>query len=478
MSGCPAGGTVVEALVAVGCERSSQGWVSTTGGRDMTLRKPGRQDEASVTRTAPGSEGGLRGLGRIRDAGVCVLLSVLLIGCGFEEDSNPRGRIVSDSVGVEVVWPKPDFDAAPRWQTGLDPSLEIGAGADEGTEGEDLFRVVGAVSLGDGGLVVANRGTRELLVYDGTGGFLRSLGGEGEGPGEFRDITFLARLPGDTILVHDRSLLRLSLFHPGTGFLRTLRFPGPEAAPFQIVGGVLSRRAVVSWSLMKEPPQTPGIHTTIETVGVFEMGSGAYTAMALLNTMEEGLGMNRGRLMRTFPPYARKSDVVAGRENVYILQSTNDRSIEVYDTSGDLARVLRIDVPRVEVDSRTMDAWIEDFIEDAAEGSDDIGESLRRSFEDTPTPDSIPLIRSLVTDTDGNVCAERYPEAFGGPPVFWCFSPDGLLLRVIALREAPSRGLHPFHDAQLEIGEDFVLGVWEDELGREYVRRYPLSQVR
>jgi hypothetical protein len=51
------------------------------------------------------------------------------------------------------------------------------------------------------------------------------------------------------------------------------------------------------------------------------------------------------------------------------------------------------------------------------------------------------------------------------------------VIPTIRLSETPSRGLHPFHDAQLEIGKDYVLGVWEDGLGMEYVRKYPLVPV-
>lgn len=45
-------------------------------------------------------------------------------------------------------------------------------------------------------------------------------------------------------------------------------------------------------------------------------------------------------------------------------------------------------------------------------------------------------------------------------------------MRSVAFAETPKRTGFPHQDPQLEIGRDYVLGVWADELGVETVRLY------
>ncbi len=93
-----------------------------------------------------------------------------------------------------------------------------------------LFRVVGVVRLGDGSWVVANRGDGRLLWFDPRGGFTRSAGGEGEGPGEFRSLISLA-LRGDTLFAHDYLAARVSRFDRSGAFLTSTAL-APEGGRF------------------------------------------------------------------------------------------------------------------------------------------------------------------------------------------------------------------------------------------------------
>ena len=51
----------------------------------------------------------------------------------------------------------------------------------------------------------------EIRVFDAGGRYLRTLGGEGEGPGEFRALTWIGVF-GDTVLGYDARLSRMTLF--------------------------------------------------------------------------------------------------------------------------------------------------------------------------------------------------------------------------------------------------------------------------
>lgn len=75
-----------------------------------------------------------------------------------------------------------------------------------------LTNPTAALLGGDGLLYVAEREPRSVKVFDRAGGYLRTLGRAGEGPGEFRYV--MLGLVADTVVVQDPILTRLSRFRP------------------------------------------------------------------------------------------------------------------------------------------------------------------------------------------------------------------------------------------------------------------------
>jgi hypothetical protein len=67
-------------------------------------------------------------------------------------------------------------------------------------------------------------GGGELVVYDGRGQFLRTIGRPGQGPGEFGRTLRLLVGPGDTLYVHDFSQRRLQVLTASGALVRSLPF--------------------------------------------------------------------------------------------------------------------------------------------------------------------------------------------------------------------------------------------------------------
>ena len=95
-------------------------------------------------------------------------------------------------------------DTIESWSLSAEPSVVTG-GTDE-REDYLLHQVIEATRLGDGRIVIANGYSLELRYYDPNGNHLFDVGGEGEGPGEFRSLNDLIRLPVDSILVYSWGL--------------------------------------------------------------------------------------------------------------------------------------------------------------------------------------------------------------------------------------------------------------------------------
>ncbi len=164
---------------------------------------------------------------RGRNSGFCFLLTGLLMplfACGEGGNDRPEAAV---SEGRAVQEPE-------MWRLAQAPFLEIGVR--EGEDAYQLHRVHGSVLLEDGQVVVLNGGSQELRFFDSEGRFLHSVGGRGEGPGEFRSPAGLRRAADGGFQVWDQSLLRVSNFAEDGTFqdLQTLlatreeMFPGDD----------------------------------------------------------------------------------------------------------------------------------------------------------------------------------------------------------------------------------------------------------
>ena len=105
--------------------------------------------------------------------------------------------------------PRGLFAQAAEWSLDPTPAIAVGDGVGEG---HDLLFVRDAMVLPDGRLLVLSGGTSDLRLYSAAGRFLRSVGREGEGPGEFDvPIGFTLTTAGH-VLVYDPGNLRVTEF--------------------------------------------------------------------------------------------------------------------------------------------------------------------------------------------------------------------------------------------------------------------------
>jgi len=147
------------------------------------------------------------------------LLLSALGGCAAPQTDAAPTSVTVDSAGVTIVTSRaPARDSAATWSVAPEPLLSIGVV--EGDERYMMFRVTSAARLSDGSLAVANSGTQEVRVYTADGSHQRTIGREGDGPGEFRAVSQLLPLSGDTLLVWDGATFRMIWFAPDGSLIR------------------------------------------------------------------------------------------------------------------------------------------------------------------------------------------------------------------------------------------------------------------
>lgn len=107
-----------------------------------------------------------------------------------------------------------------EWEVGPAPVVSIGVA--EGEPAYELHRASDAIALRDGRIIVANSGSSELRVFDSAGVYLKSIGRQGSGPGEFRGTITLFPHAGDSLVVYDNGNGRLSVFTAEGEYVRLL----------------------------------------------------------------------------------------------------------------------------------------------------------------------------------------------------------------------------------------------------------------
>jgi hypothetical protein len=392
------------------------------------------------------------------------LLPLMLAGCGT--DSARSGPAVRDSVGIQIV-ENTDY----RWEDGkgwhLSESPILDIGALDGDSSYQLYDVAAALKLSDGRIAVANAGTFELRFYDAGGQFQGSAGRKGGGPGEFDSLLWMLALDGDTLLTYDWENRRVSIFDPHGGFVRafTLQY-------LTETGGFPTYTAPFSDGSLLVATELFGTGASAMSTGV-RRNSTLYvrcdTDGAVLDTLgrfpgaESYVKTDGEQVMGGPLALGRVSQAVVSGDFFYY-GSSDSYEIRRYAKHGTLDRVIRRAHSNLPVTPEDTELYIEQQIEEWGEEGLP-RQALELMFADMPFPEKMPAYREFRVDAEGNLWVQEYLRPSDDRPRWTVFDPEGAMLGEI---EMPPRF------EMFQIGSDFVLGLWRDDLDIEHVRIYEL----
>lgn len=366
--------------------------------------------------------------------------------------------------------------APPGWRLSDEPTVVIG-GADE-REGYLLHWVTGATRLSDGRIVVANESTSELKYYDPEGTHLFDVGGEGGGPGEFAgSLARLTRTRGDSVLVLTTQS-EITRFGPDGRYAASSRYRLPPSGHCRTIEGrerlLPDGSIVVGYGIFigrggECPPPTPGEARQPMVVGRFVPSTESFDTIAELPAAE------RTSDSETMHAYPRNRVYGIGHDRIY-LGDTGSDTVLAMSLSGDLIAALP-----VPFEPRPV--------------PDDAREQLFREMEATRPgqsmtvrwtliyPDRYPRYARLLEAPGDRVWVMAYPpwkepvvfpDEVIHPRISWRLD-EGALWRVVDREGSPIAELRtPPGFFLLEVGDDYVLGIHKDEVGRESVEVYGL----
>jgi hypothetical protein len=366
-----------------------------------------------------------------------------------------------DSAGIAIIESTgPVWTATDAWR--VDSALVV-VGTDEGGPGQQLHRVTGAVRLGDGALIIANGGSRELYRYDTGGRFLGAFGKIGDGPGEFRALTWIGRTRGDSVLTWDRGANRITVFSSTGTYARDYR-PTLTRNPMTLEGQgyVGSGRILltmgasfVSADGSAGVQRQPIMAWIIDSSGAELQAVGPFPGRAVYL----GPGREANSITRIPVPLGASSLFAASNDRVHVVD-TDAFEIRTYGIDGRLVRIVRRPHTAITTEPSDVAATIATELE-GLPPSEEIRAGMRAAFERIPPPTHLPAIRALRSDSEGNVWVQVGHRPTATESVWSVFDSTGRWLGDVAM---------PAAQQILEIGADYLIVRDRDDLDVERVR--------
>ncbi len=392
-----------------------------------------------------------------------ILASLVLAACTGADRS--LGYTVTDSAGVTIVENRPTrVRGAEEWSLSANPELEMHPGVGPLPQ---LRQVAGLAPLSGERVAVLNQGFHEVLIFHKEGEVLTRFGGEGDGPGEFRQLTSVVPMPGDSVGVYDSRLRVLSVFD-GRGRLgRSVHLE--EAV----------RRGFQSFLL-----PLPGGEMVFFTVG----GPGVGFREGVFRARTESLRLGpEGDQRATYGPFP-GAEVFGGMEGAgYVLfgattyattvghrlvvGTAETPEIRLFDTTGALERVVRWPDHDRAITPRHERAFFDAALLAEPQYSP---AALRDILSRVPRATRLPSYDGLMGSDDGHVWVRSYMgpgHSIRGqrpPHQEWLVFDS---LGVLAARVETPEGLNPFL-----VADSRVWGAFNAEDGTESVRAYSLQR--
>ena len=342
----------------------------------------------------------------------------------------------------------PSGTGLPEWRVGEPALLTIGEAM--GAEEASFDRIAGVRLLEDGRVAIADGGSSTVRVFGPEGAHELTLGGEGDGPGEFRYLNHIRYHPPDALVAYDSEhgrLTRLSLSESGEP--ESVVFRARDGRPEIYLGPLASGGHAIAWIRQTDRPRD---EITPDVIGIATYDeTGEQVAV-----LGEGLGMRR----LGFGPLPFSGHFLGA--------TLGDRVLHT-DGYGDVVHLLDRDGSRSGSWSHGMSA------PDAAAASAALTAAVDPSSLDRlddvltlPGADSVPAVSDLLLDDGGRIWLKRYEASTdshallrprtGG--VWHVLDPDGQAIATVAV----TAGFRV-----MDVRGDRVAGVARDDLGVERV---------
>jgi len=360
---------------------------------------------------------------------------------------------------------------------GQDPGIEVieelRIGSLEGPEHETFAQIVDLSVGADGSIYVADEHPPRMLEFDRDGRFVRQIGGEGAGPGEYRSILGISAVTADWLAIWDFGNRRISVYDTAGVFLRS----------FRVEGGAFGRKAFRTDTAGRFYVKVHHLQQHIPVGGPVPQSGHAYMRLAPDGSVLDTISLppenptggflgpdDNGTILR---PFIAHEVYALSPFGSLIVGSNQQNSFTVRDPLSPITFPGRTVSP-VPVKDEEFREWemLKQYLERLS------GMSFRS------IPREKPLFRDLWVDADGRVWVHRFVEAakrdlpehertrsgnlrpnitWREPPVFDVYKSDGEFLWCVHM---------PWGARVIQSRGSMIWGTIKGSLDEEYVVRW------
>lgn len=339
------------------------------------------------------------------------------------------------------------------------PSLSIGGLTEDAHY--MLSQVVGGIRLGDGHVVIADRFNNTLRMYDARGRFVREVGGEGQGPGEYEFITGFGRCESGQVVAFDIGW-RMTFYDEDLTFLHERTAHVPELVqPYKFACAPSGYWIASGWGDIQGQFRA-GLYEATSRVLLGRGDSIAVDFGERLSSQRMGTVDGEGNPTGSGPhPFGRSTVMAIAEDRVY-LGDGGEYLIESYSLTGDTLPPIEWRGPDRRIKSTDVDAYVDEMLEGVpAERAPE----LRRRLEKLLDVSSFPAYDELRIGTDESLWVREFHRP-GSPTTRWIVFDGGSLRGQLEL---------PSTSELLDVGPDYILLLERDEFDVESVRLYGLG---
>lgn len=366
-----------------------------------------------------------------------------------------------------------EFMALPEWKVAGEPSLIIG----DDTAPSTQFLQVIPMKLGDGAILAADIGSRELRLFHGKS-FVARLSRAGRGPGELPE-RFLPAVEGDTIYavtpLNGDPVVRV--YTPGAGFLRQFRLHRRDAFPRFVVlgrlaGGTYFVEEGPGFRPLSAPPPAGQVVPDSVSLGLLQAApDGSVRSYMPLGSFQRGVlvphawpgGLMPRALSRS--PYAIGVRWAVAEDHVWIADATTG-GLRRFDATGAMVWAGTLPVRRRRFDVAELNEAKSQALRSA---TDAYQRAVLEAIHDPEMrPALVPIFDEASPGHDGELWIRRFEVAPGKTRAYVVIGRTGAAVATVHL---------PADVSVHHVGRDYVLGVHRNADGVETIVEYRLDRV-
>ena len=362
---------------------------------------------------------------RVRNLGVLIFLALSIVSCSKNNDGWKGSVEIVD--GVTIV-KNPMLPIYNEDEVKLTENLSINNSSESN---EFLFEKISEVAVNQAGdIYVLDYQAKDVKVFDNQGNYIRTIGGPGEGPGEFIIPRFIICSKQDQFIVGDMN--RISYFSLDGEFQSSESTKGRL-----MISDVDSHGNIIATEIVPDK--------MVYELKIFDQKFNYITSFGSSPLPDFA---QTGKVNPFFSVI--RSDVVNG-DQVVTGYADEGYILNVYDSAGQLQRKIEKEYSSIEITQNDIDEGMKRF--------------SSRPDEEYKGPKIFPPFRRIIADDEGRIWVYTFEKAHeGGKSIFEVFDKEGKFIFRIAIKTRP-----------LVIKNNQIYTIEEDDKGYEQVKRYILE---